>query len=308
MTKYQKKDTKTILIAGGTGLIGRRLREHLVSEGFRVKMLTRNKTSMDGTFIHWNPANKNLDELAISDVDVVINLAGEGIADKRWTPWRRRKIVNSRVFSTNLLVNTLSRMHHNVKLVINASAIGIYGDTGDMVMHEENKSAGDFLGETCARWENAASGFEKSGIRTVIFRLGVVLSMESGMLAEIMKAARLKIMPVFGNGKQYQSWIHIDDLCRMMVKSIHSENMEGIYNAVSPGPLSNRNFMLLLAQIMPGNQFLIRIPKLFLQLFLGDMSKVILHSTRVSSKKIESTGFSFTYPQANNALRNLLGK
>jgi uncharacterized protein len=304
----QQNTSKTIIIAGGSGLIGRRLREHLVSQGHIVKILSRTSHHSEPGSIVWDPMKSVLDQSVVEEADVIINLAGESIAQKRWTPWRRRKIINSRIFTTNLIAETLEKSNHSVQVVINASAIGYYGDTGDMVLYEDHKPASDFLGKTCEQWENAAHRFERQGIRTVIFRIGVVLARESGMLAEILKTVPFGVLPYFGNGKQYQSWIHLDDLCRMIVKAIDDNQLSGTYNAVSPGPLSNRNFMLLLAQIIPGRQLLIRIPKIFLQLFLGDMSKVILHSSRVSSKKIEATGFTFKFPQANQAIRNLLGK
>ncbi|MBL0341545.1 MAG: TIGR01777 family protein [Bacteroidetes bacterium] len=240
--------------------------------------------------------------------DVIINLAGEGIADKRWTARRKRKIINSRIFSTNLLVESLKVIPNKVQLIINASAIGIYGDTGEMIMNESSPLADDFLGQTCKRWELAAHEFEKQKIRTVIFRIGLVLAAEGGFLPQIKQPLRFGFAPYIGNGQQYQSWIHINDLCRMMMMAIENDSWNGTYNAVAPGPLSNKNFMKLLTHILGGRFLLVKIPKFLIRILFGEMSKLVTGGTRVSSKKIEAAGFSFSYPQANHALRDLLGK
>lgn len=299
---------KTILIAGGSGLVGKRLTTLLESKKYKVLLLSRGKNSGSGNIIHWDPEKKIIDRHSVEQADVIINLAGEGIADKRWTPSRKRKIVNSRIFSTNLLSETLASTPNNVKLVINASAIGIYGNTGEMIMHEDGAVADDFLGKTCSRWENAAANFSTLGIRTVIFRIGVVLSDQGGMLTEIRKPMRFGIAPVFGSGNHYLSWIHIDDVCRMMLKAVTDEGLNGVYNAVAPGPLSNKNFMKLLTHIIGGDFWMVRIPKFVMKLILGEMSKVVTEGTRVSPDKIESAGFVFNYPKASNALRDLLDK
>jgi uncharacterized protein len=297
-------EKKTILVAGGSGLIGTRLAELLESKSYRVILLSRNAKNRRDNIFHWDPDKKTIEDAAIQQADVIINLAGEGIADKRWSARRKRKIINSRILSTNLLIESLAKIPNKVEAFINASAIGIYGDTGEMIMHEDSPVSNDFLGQTCTRWEQAAMKFTTG--RLVIFRIGIVLAQEGGMVQEVQKSIRFGFAPYFGTGKQYQSWIHIDDLCRMFSRAIRDSDIKGIYNAVSPGPLSNRNFMKLLSQIMGGNAFLIRIPKFFMQLLLGEMSKVVVEGSRVSSKKIEATGFTFKFPQANSALRNVL--
>lgn len=299
---------KTILVAGGSGLVGRRLSALLESRHFKVIRLSRAASDPAKGVYHWDPSNGEIDLDAIAMADVVINLAGESIAGALWTPWRRRKIINSRVLSTRLLAQTLKNHPNRVSLVINASATGYYGDTGDMIMHEECPPATDFLGTTCKRWEDEAMTFLDAGKRTVIYRIGIVLSDEGGMLSEVMKPALFRVLTVFGSGKQYQSWIHIDDLCRLMVRAINHDEIKGVYNAVAPGPLTNRNFMVLLGHILGGFFLRVRIPAFFMRMMMGEMSKIVVHGTRVSSKKIENAGFKFTYPKADDALRNLLGK
>ncbi len=299
---------KIILIAGGSGMIGQKLVELLKSKKFQVCYLTRSNKADGIKSYHWDPEKKTIADAAIAKADVIINLAGEGIANKIWSSRRRRKIINSRLLSTNLLSESLQRIPNKVQLVINASAIGIYGDTGDRIMHEDARAADDFMGQTCSRWEAAASAFQKLAIRTVILRIGLVLAKEGGILPSIRRPLHFGMAPYFGSGEQYQSWIHINDLCKMMVLAINDENISGTYNAVAPGPLSNKNFMKLMTHILKGWFFVFSVPSFLLKMILGEMSKLVLNSTRASSKKIEAAGFSFTYPQADVALRDLIGK
>ncbi len=299
---------KTVLIAGGSGMIGTRLAELLKSNNFEVKFLSRHKNELQKDVFQWDPEKGVIDENAIRSADVLINLAGEGIADKRWTSRRKRKIVNSRMFSTNLLYKSLSEVQNKVQLVINASAVGIYGDTGMQIMHEEQPAAQDFLGQTCLRWENAGKQFEKLKIRTVILRIGLVLSTAGGFLPKILQPFKFGIATYLGSGEQYQSWIHIDDLCKMILKAIKDENLNGIYNAVAPGPLNNKNLTKLISHILGGGHLFIQVPSILLKLIFGEMSVAVIGGTRASSEKIEKAGFSFKYPQANQAIRNLLGK
>lgn len=299
---------QTILIAGGSGLIGNRIAELLECKNYNVCYLSRNPKNKDGNSFSWDPEKKKIDIKAIESADVIINLAGAGIADKRWTTSRKKLIIKSRLDSTDLLYETLANTPNKVKLVINASAIGIYGDTGVKIMNENSPLSDDYLGTTCQQWENAALRIQQLNIRVVIFRIGLVLSIKGGMLKELLKPLRMGIAPVFGNGKQYQSWIHIDDLCKMFIKAIYDKNMHGTYNAVAPKPLQQRNFIKLLAQIEEKKYITVRIFGFFMKLIMGEMANVVLQGSKVSSKKIESTGFAFRYPHAGIALRNALGK
>ncbi len=297
----------TVLIAGGSGMIGRKLKEVLESRNFNVVILSRHPGNRDGYF-YWDPEKNEFDERALTHVDTVINLAGANIGSQRWTAQRKRKIINSRLVATRYLYQKLTAYRNQIKVFINASAIGIYGDTGDLIIHEDYPPDDGFLGNTCSRWEQAAMQFETIGIRTVIFRIGIVLSEQGGMLKEIKKPVQFGICPIFGNGNQYQSWIHIADLCKMMAKAITNENLKGVYNAVAPGPVSNKNFMKLYIHIKNKRCIPTHIPAFLLKLFLGEMSAIVLTGSRVSSEKIEKSGFTFNFPQANMALRDILGK
>lgn len=301
-------NNKTALIAGGSGLIGQHLAMQFESKGYGVKFLSRSAHPERPGYFRWDPDAGYIDPHAFDGVDILVNLAGENLADKLWTPWRRRKIVNSRVLTTRFLKNTLRNIPNQVEVVINASAIGIYGNTGDRILHEDAPLAGDFLGMACQRWEGVARQFEDAGIRTVILRFGLVLSRQGGLFPRLMQPLHFGIAPVLGNGEQYQSWIHIDDLCRMIVKSAREQQFRGVYNAVSPGSLSQRNFMKLLSQISGGNHLLLPVPAFLLKLALGELSKLLTEGCRVSPEKMERTGFKFNFPQAHHAFKNLLGK
>lgn len=299
-------ETKTILLAGGTGLVGNRLADHLRSKNFKVIFLSRKAPAGDPSLFNWNPEKQTINEEAIQQADVIINLAGTGIAGKRWSAGQKRSIVNSRYFSTELLYQSLARIPNKVSLVINASAIGIYGNNGNLIIREDAHPAKDFLGRTCRRWEETASKFATLNKRLVIFRIGLVMTKDGGFLKELLKPLKFGIAPVFGCGEQYQSWIHIDDLCGMMLKAILNNKIEGTYNAVAPCPLSNYNLMKLINQLMGQKAMMIKIPGFIMKLILGEMSVLLLEGSRVSSKKIEEAGYQFKFPLASNALRDLL--
>lgn len=298
----------TALIAGGSGMIGQRLASQFDSKGFGVRFLSRNHHPGDPRYFRWDPGNGYVDPAAFEGVEILVILSGENLADKLWTPWRRRNIVNSRVFPIKLLRETLAKIPNRVKVVVSAAAIGIYGNTGEQILHEDAPHDRGFVASTCERWEGAAHRFGEMGIRTIIFRIGLVLSRAGGLFPRLLNPLRFGIAPVFGDGKQYMSWIHIDDLCRMIVKSSREEHFSGIYNAVAPGPLCNRNFIKLLAQIYGNGYLLIYIPAFILRLALGEMSTLLTHGQRVSPEKMEQAGFKFNFPQAHLAFRNLLGK
>jgi len=286
-------------------MIGTRLAAILENKNYRVLILSREATDQGKNIYHWDPEKQIIDEECIRISDAVINLAGENISSNRWTARRKRKIVNSRIFSTRLLTDSIKRIPNNISVFINASAIGYYGHTDEMIMHEDHLPGNDFLASVCQRWERAA---EEASVRTVIFRIGLVLSENGGVMHELEKALRFRIAPVFGSGNQYQSWIHIEDLCRMFVKAIRDDSVEGIYNAVAPGPLSNLNFIKLITHIRQGGYLRIKIPAILLKLIFGEMSLVLTGGTKASSDKIESTGFLFTYPKANQALKAVFEK
>ncbi|THU41036.1 TIGR01777 family protein [Niastella caeni] len=306
----------TILITGGTGTIGKALSRALTAKQHQVIILSRHpRTGTDAvSYAAWDPAKQTIDIEALQKADYIINLAGAGVADKRWTKKRKAELVDSRVQSGALLVKALQENENKVQAVISMSGIGWYGDDNKRSAKQPAFYEGDpadegFLGQTCVKWEDAIKPVTALNKRLVIFRSGIVLSNDGGALAEFQKPVRAGIAPFFGSGDQVTSWIHIDDLCRLFIIYIENERKSGIYNTVAPQPVTNKNFMLTLAKKMKGRFFIpVYIPSFLLKLILGEVSIEILKSATVSSEKIVSGGFQFLFPTLDAALDDLLKK
>jgi len=303
----------TILITGGTGLVGTALTDLLLQKGYSVVILSRKKRKSNHAnlqYAFWDTERGIIEEGIISSTDYIVHLAGENVADKRWTIKRKEEILSSRILPGKCIVNALSKTPNNVKVVISASAIGWYGpDSNNGSFVETDSHNHDFLGDTCFQWENSMSGINEQGIRLVTLRLGIVLSEKGGALKEFMKPLAFGMAACMGQGNQMISWIHLDDLCNMILYAIENQQMKGVYNAVSPNPVSNKTLVSDLKKEM--NKPLsvsVSIPSWFLKLLLGELSIEILKSTRVSADKILKTGFLFQYPTIKNALKQLVDK
>jgi uncharacterized protein len=298
-----------ILITGGSGMIGNRLSEMLIDQGYEVAHLSRdsNKFSKYKTF-RWNVKQNYIDENAITYADYIIHLAGAGVADEKWTEERKKEILRSRVDSANLLYNCLQKSEHHVKGFISASAIGIYGDSGDQLVSEESILADDFLAEVCKAWEASSWQITNLGLRTVILRLGIVLSNLGGALPQLARPVKMMAGAPLGSGKQYMSWIHIDDACRLFIRAIEDTHFSGVYNAVAPHPVTNKEFTKELAEAMHKPLVLPKVPEFALNLMLGQKSGVVLDSQRVSANKVLQTGFTFEYNYLDEALESFYDK
>ncbi|MGV3642087.1 MAG: TIGR01777 family oxidoreductase [Adhaeribacter sp.] len=294
-----------ILITGGSGLIGTRLSEMLIDQGYEVAHLSRNtrQYSHYKTF-KWDIDRGFIDDNVLAYADYIINLAGASVAEGKWTKDRKREILESRVKSTALLQECLRKTNHHVKAFISASAIGIYGDTGQHLVTEESQYGEDFLAQVCRQWETAAWQVHELGIRTCILRLGIVLSNKGGALPQMAKPVKLMAGAPLGSGKQYMSWIHIDDLCRLFIQAIEEPQFQGVYNAVAPNPVTNEEFTRLLAQVMHRPLTGLKVPAVGLKLMLGEMSEVVLEGQRVSGNKVMQTGFTFEYQSPQKALES----
>jgi uncharacterized protein len=306
----------SILITGGTGMIGSYLQHFLVERGHSVIVLIRDDvkekpSNSDITYVKWNVEKGEIDKDAIASADFIIHLAGANVAAKRWTNNRKKKIVESRIKSGELVVKSLQEIPNKIKAVISASAIGWYGaditESKQNGFKEDAPAANDFLGNTCKLWEASIQPIEKLYKRLCIFRFGIVLSEKGGALEEFKKPLKFGIAPILGSGEQIISWIHIDDICRLLLFAIDRETVSGIYNAVAPKPVSNKELTLTLAQQMRGKSFLpVYVPSFVLKIVLGEMSIEVLKSATVNDDKIKNAGFSFLYPSIEAALENLV--
>lgn len=294
----------TILIAGGTGLIGTRLAEMLRTAGHEVRLLTRSpKTPFE---FYWNPAKGTIDQASLKDISVVINLAGAGIADKRWTDARKKELVESRVQSAGLLYAELEKMSERPNVYLSASAIGIYGNSGEAILQENTPPVDQsFMVGCCQQWETAADQMSQLGIRVVKFRIGVVLAQEGGALAEIIKPLRWGLGAYFGDGQAWWSWIHRDDVCRGFIWGMETPSAAGVYNLVSPNAVRGKELVIETARAMQKWAIFMPAPAFALRLVLGEMSAVILNSNRVSAEKIREAGFEFKWPGLIAALRDI---
>ena len=291
----------TVLITGGTGLVGQLIRKKLTLKGYQVRILTRNP--IESNEYVWNIANKTIDEKVFENLDYIIHLAGAGIADKKWTKKRKQEIIDSRTKSTQLLLTKIQELKINLKGFIAASAIGYYGAiTSEKIFTEVDNPANDFLGDVCYQWEQNSLNFQQENIPTTILRIGIVLSNNGGALAKM--NTPVLITPI-GNGKQYLPWIHIEDLSSLFIKAIEDSNFTGIYNAVAPDTQTSKSFSKALASKTKKLFIPIGVPKFVLQILFGEMAIILTTGSRISFKKIEKTGFQFSFKKLNKALDDL---
>ena len=298
----------TILIAGGTGLVGSHLSQMLKAAGHTVLHLSR-KQDLNAKFpaYAWDLGKKTIEQEAVDRADFIINLAGAGIADQRWTDERKRLIISSRVDSTLLLKAAIERRPTPLKAFISASAVGFYGNRGDQIMTEGDPAGKDsFLAESVTAWEQSVEKIAETGLRTVLIRIGVVLSTQGGALEKMLIPFNFFNATYFGNGQQWMSWVHLDDICRMFIEAIENEQFSGIYNGVAPHPARNRDLVFELKTAVGKPAIMLPAPEFVLRAAMGEMADVVFDSTRVSSKKIEAAGYKFQFPDLLPALKDLL--
>lgn len=298
-----------VLITGATGLIGNEIVKRCHTSGIAVNYLTtrRTKIATDDNYkgFFWNPENNEINVNCIKDVDAIIHLAGASIS-KRWTTGYKKLIIDSRVKSTELLFNTLKNNEHNIAHVISGSAIGIYPKSLTNYYSEtETKTNPSFLGDVVKQWEESVDTFSKLNISTTKIRIGLVLSNKGGALPRMAKPIRYGFGANMGSGKQWMSWIHISDLSNLFL-SVLENKLEGVYNAVAPNPATNKEFNKAIAKQLKRPLILPNIPRFVMRIVLGEMHMLLFESQRVSSRKIENTGFNFSYFNLKSALENLL--
>jgi uncharacterized protein len=297
-----------ILITGGTGLVGRYLSDLLQQAGHTVRHLSRRAApnAKYSTFV-WDVEKGYIDPRALENVDAIVHLAGEGIADRRWTAARRRAIIDSRTQSTALLARAIAEQSDTtIKTFVAASAIGFYGERGDELLDEQSAVGSDFMAETCQDWEDSNKIIREMGIRCPRIRIGIVLSTKGGALAKMLPSYRFRIGAYFGSGKQHYSWIHIHDLARVLQYAIENPALTDVYNATAPNSATNYELAAAIAKARDKKTILLPVPAFALRLALGDMAAVVLTSANVAPKALLTAGFQFGFPELLPALKDIL--
>jgi len=293
-----------ILVTGASGLIGAALTETLAEGGHQVFSLTR-RASQNGHQISWSPDEGKLDGAALEGMDAVVHLAGENIAGGRWTPERKARIRDSRVEGTRLLCETLTRLKQKPRVLISASATGYYGHRGDEILAEYSAPGTGFLPEVSIAWEQATQPAEAAGIRTVILRIGMVLTLRGGALKKMLLPFKLGLGGTIGTGGQYMSWIILSDLLAIICYALNTPALSGRINAVAPNPVTNRTFTKALGHVL-SRPTLFPLPAFAARWALGEMADaLLLSSARVVPTRLEAADFAFRYPLLTPALQSV---
>ena len=295
-----------ILLVGGTGLIGAFLKNKLTELGYSVPILSRRKSDDSQTFL-WNNNQDYIDLNAFKGCSGIINLTGANIAEGRWTEKRKEILYNSRILSTRLLFETIKKNKVALDFFINSSAIGYYGTKkSTKIFKEDNVSGSDFLAKICLDWETEALRFNELNIRTIIVRTGIVLTKHKGAFEKIKLPIKFGILPIFGNGKQVFSWIHIDDLIAVFMNSITNKKYIGPYNAVAPINNTYLEFNTKIAEVLQKKVIAIKVPTFMLRLIFGELTETLTNGNQIAVEKLSNNGFNFKFKDLNSALSNLL--
>ncbi|MEC4984640.1 MAG: TIGR01777 family oxidoreductase [Oscillatoria sp. PMC 1068.18] len=303
-----------VAITGGTGFVGTRLVEKLNSQGEQILILTRNETRAKRIFpasayqnieiVEYTPQESGDWQRAIAGCDAVVNLAGEPIADERWTPQVKQKILQSRQLGTRKIVEAISKAEPKPSVLVNASAIGYYGTSETATFNENSPPGNDFLAEVCQAWEAEAEKVKPAGVRLAILRLGIVLG-DGGALAKMLTPFKLYAGGPIGDGKQWFSWIHREDLVNLIITALNNQNIQGTFNATAPNPVRMNQLCQALGEVMNRPSWL-PVPGIALELLLGEGSKLVLEGQEVIPKQTQATGFEYQYPTIKPALAQIV--
>lgn len=302
---------KKVLVTGASGLVGTRLTKLLLGSGYEVSMLGRKANGLKSEFrsktnsFVWNLEKAEIDAKAFEGVSAIIHLAGAGVADKRWSNERKKEIVESRVQSAKMIFDFLKKNKHEVKTFISASAVGYYGDCGEEVVTEEHKSGKGFLAEVCKQWEQSAKQFSKLEIREVRCRIGIVLAKEGGALSELTRTIPLGVASYFAKSNLYYPWVHVDDVCGILIHALEKENVKGAYNTTAPKPLLMKDLMTQILTAKKSKAVLMPAPGFAVKLALGELSEMLLSSQKCSAEKILETGYRFKFGKIEKALAEI---
>jgi len=295
-----------VIVSGSSGLIGSALVPALTSGGHRVTRLVRSAPEPGADAVRWDPSAGELDRGALERMDATVHLSGETVAG-RWNEQRKAKILDSRVRSTRLLAESLAALHPRPSVLVCASAIGYYGDRGDAPLSEASPPGAGFLAAVTKQWEAAAEPARAAGIRVVNLRFGIVLSPAGGALASMLTPFKLGLGGPFGGGRQWMSWIAIDDVVGAIDHALLTRELEGPANATAPNPVTNREFVKTLGRVL-GRPAVARVPAPVLRLALGEFAQELVGGQRVLPARLTDTGYSFRHPELEGALRHVLGK
>ncbi len=296
-----------ILIAGGTGLIGKAISEILLANGHKIGMLSRSENlKAEIPRFKWNLKENYIDPKALDGVEYIINLAGASVADRPWTKKRKELIINSRTQGNRLIASHIKNGSLSLKKYISASAIGFYGDRGNEKLSEDSSHGSDFLSDCCVQWEQAIKTIEETGTPTTIIRVGLVLSNDGGAFQKIMLSAKFGLGTYFGTGKQIYSWIHIKDIANMFVWALENESSVGTYNGTAPHPIDNKQLVKGIMNIKGGLS--LPVPSILLKTGMGELSTALLNSSAVYPEKALRDGFKFQFAEIDSALKELLSR
>jgi len=297
-----------VLLSGSSGLVGSALVPVLTGGGYEVVRLVRSQPGPETSEVRWDPETGSIDGAGLKGVDAAVHLAGESIAAGRWTAARKARILESRVRGTRLLAETLAGLEEPPKALVSASAVGYYGDRGEETLREESGSGSAFLSEVCRQWEAATEPAAAAGIRVVNLRFGVILASAGGALPRLLTPFRLGVGGTLGSGKQFMSWIALDDVIGAILHALTTEALRGPVNAVAPQAATNREFTKTLGRVL-GRPTLFPMPACAARLAFGEMAdELLLASQRVEPAKLLASGYQFRFPDLESALRHILGK
>jgi len=294
-----------VLITGASGLIGTALQRSFAEKGYEMLLTTRNEPA-DEQHVQWTAEDGFAEPEKLEGIDAVVHLAGETVSGLRWTDEKKKAIRDSRVLGTRNVVDTISKLKQKPKVLVAASAIGFYGERGDEEVTESSAAGDNFLAEVGKAWEAESRRAEDAGIRTVLLRTGIVLSKDGGALGTMLTPFKLGVGGVVGSGKQWMSWISLDDEIAVINFAIENENLRGAINAVSPNPVTNEDFTKTLGEVLYRPTFL-PLPEFAVSMIFGEMGDaLLLASTKVLPKRLEDAGFEFTYPELKPAIAHAL--
>jgi uncharacterized protein (TIGR01777 family) len=301
--------SKNILITGGTGLLGKILTKELQNQGHQVSILSRNPDKVKNVkAFYWDVEKQEIDESCLQGIDTIVHLAGEGIADKKWTPKRKKEIIDSRVDSIQLLYSLIAKNDTTVKSIVSASAVGFYGNRADEILTEESPKGTGFLSDSCGFWEEAVDKGNELGLRVIKLRIGLLLTPKGGVLEPFKLMVKTFSAMKFGSGKQWFPWVHATDLVGMFAWAVNNSQFEGVYNATAPSPVTNTEFTKTLAKVMNRPFWPFQIPVFLLKIALGERKELLLMSNRTDSQKIQDAGYRFKYTDLKKALEDVTSR